>query len=931
MPLIYFFCFHFAVYLDEIQDFSYAAIFLICNIAGKDSLRWVVCGDRNQMISMGSSFTFAGLKDTFLAVRDEIDCKLLKEAHLVVNYRTTMDVLLLGNDILAVAKKAFPDAIGFAYPETSKKDLGIKVVLCDWASAFAQAGIRLGRNQALIYSAFDAKAFEKTATDWIGAHPFILSSLDSKGLEFDDVIVAFDLDRKTWMIDEKKIATLRMLRELYVAVTRAQRRVVILIRREVSTMKSFFDVLAYDFLIADADFVRLEFDQETTYEMWREKGHELFDDGQYFMASRCFGSSGDRGWSNYAIGRHLLELGNKPDSVDAYCRAFHEFYRSLEFERTVDVALTLAKIAPECKIDSEKLDIAVRRCPDYVDRVDVIRLALLCGKWDKIFVDDLKEAHLADILMIYRENEDMVRLVAEAADVDRADMEDSIPAIVGDFHKSLGATVEAIRLFIKAQDFMQAEELTRATLASVKRSGLGQTVLTACLDQWTKSSKKPTDRNLALLLDMFRSPVKTAQTRGEECTRLFGRTVVVECVDHNNLNRSDLYHFSSRDFLVEVTDALASQFSNRLAEVVRWFATRGNPFQATQVAKKRLSKWSNKEICSIAVILQEPAEWILKELNKRKLLDWFMLAVMGSMTLTRYKKRAFVTGLLSHKLLLTVTAKSLVELTQILFQDIVSESAVASIVENHVEGHPFSEKNLIKLVQTMKGVSEILKTAEPTHHVEFPECYAGFYRRVASLDLLLAIETASQNDQPWLLRAFTQYQIPIEQRVPVSSAVGLIEVALKACLPDVAYRLTWRALSMTVSAETYLAVLEKWQLNEKYCHWLSEHHNGRSACEILATENPCVARRGDAILGSLLQYGPAATTYWRSNGDRPHSADLLRSCVKHCDQLRLVLAKTREGIASSRVHEGNTSNGNAPKNAKEKKKKKGKKKAKAKK
>lgn len=45
-----------AVYLDEIQDFTYSSIFLICNLAGKSELRWVCAGDTAQMISPGCSF-----------------------------------------------------------------------------------------------------------------------------------------------------------------------------------------------------------------------------------------------------------------------------------------------------------------------------------------------------------------------------------------------------------------------------------------------------------------------------------------------------------------------------------------------------------------------------------------------------------------------------------------------------------------------------------------------------------------------------------------------------------------------------------------------------------------------------------------------------------------------------------------------------------
>lgn len=37
-------------YLDEIQDFSYAAIYLILNIAGCSDQRWVFAGDTAQMV-----------------------------------------------------------------------------------------------------------------------------------------------------------------------------------------------------------------------------------------------------------------------------------------------------------------------------------------------------------------------------------------------------------------------------------------------------------------------------------------------------------------------------------------------------------------------------------------------------------------------------------------------------------------------------------------------------------------------------------------------------------------------------------------------------------------------------------------------------------------------------------------------------------------
>jgi hypothetical protein len=47
-------------------------------------------------------------------------------------------------------------------------------------------------------SSDDSSALGAKISDWLGNHPFVLSSLDSKGLEFDDVVVAFDMKRKAW-------------------------------------------------------------------------------------------------------------------------------------------------------------------------------------------------------------------------------------------------------------------------------------------------------------------------------------------------------------------------------------------------------------------------------------------------------------------------------------------------------------------------------------------------------------------------------------------------------------------------------------------------------------------------------------------------------------------------------------------------------------
>lgn len=258
------------------------------------------------MISPGCSFTFDGLKQTLRAHGCE-PSELRQVEHLLVNYRTTKDILMLGNDILSKARTYFPGAIDFARPERARKDLGLKVAIISWDAAF-EAKVKFGENQAFIFSTSNPGDLLQDANHWLDGHPFILSSLDSKGLEFDDVVVAFDHDRKIWQIERKLEASLSMLRELYVAVTRAQRRVVILVKEDTPSMIEFFDSLNCELERADQTIFH-EFDCNTSAEEWYEKAQRLYRNNQFGLAANCFTRAKRQDWSFLAQAQKLIEMG----------------------------------------------------------------------------------------------------------------------------------------------------------------------------------------------------------------------------------------------------------------------------------------------------------------------------------------------------------------------------------------------------------------------------------------------------------------------------------------------------------------------------------------------------------------------------------------------------------------------------------------------
>ena len=77
--------------------------------------------------------------------------------------------------------------------------------------------------------------------------------------------------------------------ELYVAVTRAKRRVVILYK----TGQIKKTLQGCNIEESDAEAALLEFDSGTTTDAWFKRGMELFEDEQYKMAASCFKAAGE--------------------------------------------------------------------------------------------------------------------------------------------------------------------------------------------------------------------------------------------------------------------------------------------------------------------------------------------------------------------------------------------------------------------------------------------------------------------------------------------------------------------------------------------------------------------------------------------------------------------------------------------------------------
>ena len=335
------------VYIDEIQDHRCLDVELLLNFI-KDGRGFHFAGDTAQAISQDSNFRFSDIKGLFYehfasasATTHQTELCRPKLFTLSKNYRSHQGILALASFIMSMIWKAFPETVDKLEPEIGNLN-GPKPVLFrgvesnillsnDIGHVTLSAGTGdFGAEQVILVR--DSRTKEHLQNK-IGVSALVLTILESKGMEFDDVLLwnfftdcpdqlglrrleslvketaSFDTGRHSGMCSE--------LKHLYVAITRARVGLFIMETSE-ATAATVLRVLDEDTptpLIdvtspTHKDFrMRLEMLRPGTSldpKQWSRRGAELLHRRMYKDALRCFRKAHDGCGETTAEG-HLRE------------------------------------------------------------------------------------------------------------------------------------------------------------------------------------------------------------------------------------------------------------------------------------------------------------------------------------------------------------------------------------------------------------------------------------------------------------------------------------------------------------------------------------------------------------------------------------------------------------------------------------------------
>ncbi|KAG8369514.1 hypothetical protein BUALT_Bualt14G0021500 [Buddleja alternifolia] len=337
------------VYIDEVQDLNLRQISLFRYICKNVDEGFVFCGDTAQTIARGIDFRFEEIRSLFyneFLMKSE-SCEfsgnrekgiLSDTFKLSQNFRTHTGVLGLAQSVVDLLCHFFPHSVDVLAPETSLIYGESPVVLQPGSdensilTIFGSSGngggkwVGFGADQVILVRDDSTR---KEISNYIGHKALVLTILECKGLEFQDVLlynffgsshmrsqwrVVYEFLKEKDLLDANSLKSFPSfshsrhnilcseLKQLYVAITRTRQRLWIWENNE-ELSKPMFEYWKRLCLVQVGkmdDFLADAMQRTSSPEEWKSQGIKLFWEKHYEMASMCFEKAGEETWDKRA-------------------------------------------------------------------------------------------------------------------------------------------------------------------------------------------------------------------------------------------------------------------------------------------------------------------------------------------------------------------------------------------------------------------------------------------------------------------------------------------------------------------------------------------------------------------------------------------------------------------------------------------------------
>ncbi|KAL8259404.1 hypothetical protein R6Q59_027357 [Mikania micrantha] len=336
------------VYVDEVQDLSMRQITLFKYVCTNVHEGFAFSGDTAQAIAKGIGFRFEDITCLFFTkfLTGSEKGSISEIFQLSENFRTHAGVLNLAQSVVNLLYHFFPMFVDALSPETSRIGGDLPVLLetdiNDNAIKFiferngccSQLITGFGAEQVILVR---DESLKEKVVDIVGKNALVLTIMESKGLEFQDVLL-YDFFTTSsfsneWRIiykymndqdlltlsssmlclsfDMQKHAVLcSELKQLYVAITRARQR--LWFCESTGFSEPIYDYWKKLSLVEVKHLSGSFVDKMRTpssKDEWRSRGFKLYCENNFSAAQMCFLKAGDKHSETLARAYHLRAIG----------------------------------------------------------------------------------------------------------------------------------------------------------------------------------------------------------------------------------------------------------------------------------------------------------------------------------------------------------------------------------------------------------------------------------------------------------------------------------------------------------------------------------------------------------------------------------------------------------------------------------------------
>uniref|UniRef100_A0A0D9W8Y6 UvrD-like helicase ATP-binding domain-containing protein n=1 Tax=Leersia perrieri TaxID=77586 RepID=A0A0D9W8Y6_9ORYZ len=351
------------IYIDEVQDLTMTQIALLKYVCRNFKEGFVFAGDTAQTIARGIDFRFEDIRSLFYTYfLSEIEpcgqgkkLRITDMFKLTQNFRTHCGILRLAHSIMSLLYYFFPSCvdklnpeIGLVYGEAPvllESGNDENAIMTIFGESKSDHGNLQGFGAEQVILVRD-DATKKQIVDLVGKQALVLTIVECKGLEFQDVLlynffgssplrnkwrVVYDYIKGKSIIpsseetshsffDKNKHYLLcSELKQLYVAITRTRQRLWICENTD-DNCRPMFDywkkLCLVEVRLLDSSLIEAMQAGSSTKEDWRLRGNKLFTEGQYEMATMCFEKAGDAYREKLARAAGLLATADRVISTN---------------------------------------------------------------------------------------------------------------------------------------------------------------------------------------------------------------------------------------------------------------------------------------------------------------------------------------------------------------------------------------------------------------------------------------------------------------------------------------------------------------------------------------------------------------------------------------------------------------------------------------